>query len=61
MAKGFVLIAAPWTVLGGEGIRPRGMGGEVALQCSHLVDATGHEFAQAPERMGGDQQRVGII
>ena len=48
-------------MLGGGGIDPREVGGEIALLCSHLVDASCHKFAQAHERVGGDRQRVGVI
>jgi len=45
MAKGLILLTASEAVAGIIQLRPRWVGGEVALLGSHLVDASGHELA----------------
>ena len=47
MAESLILVPAAGAVPGLKDAGPRGMGGEVALLYSHLVDTTCHELTQA--------------
>jgi len=60
MLKGLGRGAAPGAERGGVPIKPGRVGCEVAFSRPHLMEATGHEFGEAHERVGRERRWVRI-
>ena len=61
IAKHLFFVPAPGAVSGFEDAGPRGVGGEIALLGSHLMDTPCHELAQAHEGVGSKGEWVRVI
>ena len=61
VAKRLLFVSAQGAELRGRRITPGGVGGEVALLGTQLMDAASHELTQAHERVGGEREREGVV
>ena len=61
VAKHLLFVSAQGAELRGRCIEPGGVGGEVALLGSHLMNAASHELSQPHKRVGGEGEGEGVV